>query len=160
MAAPVDCYTPATPPFLEGGVLGAASGGRVGEPGQAGQGGAVAWQLELPWPPVTGNRAVRHGMGGHYRHPKYVEYLGIVKRIAEKHKLAGKLYTGPYSVELTLCPPNRRDRDGDNLEKVLWDSIVKAGILADDNRRVLQVVVRRWVEPAMPGAVLVVARAA
>jgi len=44
---------------------------------------------------------------------------------------------GPCSLRAVLYPPNRRALDGDNRDKALLDALRKAGVIADDNNRVL-----------------------
>jgi Holliday junction resolvase RusA-like endonuclease len=42
-------------------------------------------------------------------------------------------FDGPVKVGLFLSPPDRRRRDGDNLEKAIMDALVKAGVIRDDS---------------------------
>jgi crossover junction endodeoxyribonuclease RusA len=42
-------------------------------------------------------------------------------------------FEGPVKVSLYLSPPDRRKRDGDNLEKAIMDALVKAGVIRDDS---------------------------
>jgi crossover junction endodeoxyribonuclease RusA len=51
----------------------------------------------------------------------------LVQRIAR-----GKL-TGKLSVSITVCPPDRRARDLDNLPKGILDSLKHAAVIADDS---------------------------
>lgn len=118
----------------------------------------VAWQLELPWPSQTGNRHVRHGGGRHYLTDEAKEYRRLVLRQAEKCKLAGMNMTGPFNLEMILEPPNKRARDGDNLEKVVLDAIVRAGVIADDSNRIIYSFRRDFTMANAPGRVLIVAR--
>lgn len=64
--------------------------------------------------------------------PKAREYRELVTRIA---KTVGN---GPYMVPVALHYlvffPDQRDRDLANLDKVMTDGIVKAGLLVDDSR--------------------------
>jgi crossover junction endodeoxyribonuclease RusA len=43
------------------------------------------------------------------------------------------MLAGPLQVELLACPPDRRRRDLDNLQKALLDAVVAAGVIADDS---------------------------
>jgi len=40
---------------------------------------------------------------------------------------------GPLQVELLACPPDRRRRDLDNLQKALLDAVVAARVIEDDS---------------------------
>jgi len=42
-------------------------------------------------------------------------------------------FDGPVKVSMFLSPPDRRRRDGDNLEKAVMDALVKAGVIQDDS---------------------------
>jgi Holliday junction resolvase RusA-like endonuclease len=42
-------------------------------------------------------------------------------------------FGGPVKVSMFLSPPDRRRRDGDNLEKAIMDALVKAGVIRDDS---------------------------
>lgn len=117
-----------------------------------------SWMIELPWPNRTGNRAVRHGRGSHYLSQEALAYRSAVRRALEASRMADRRLEGPYHVQLVLQPPDARGRDGDNLEKVLWDAIVKAGLLVDDSNKVLPSITRQWVAPEKPGRVLVIAK--
>ena len=116
------------------------------------------WMVELPWPSRTGNRAVRHAGGRHYLSKEAAAYRDAVRRDLDRVRMADRRLAGPYHVELVLQPPDARARDGDNLEKVLWDAIVKAGMLVDDSNKVLPSITRRWVEPGKPGSILVIGK--
>lgn len=110
--------------------------------------------LELPWPPRTGNRTTRHARGGHYTAPEVVQYRAEVARLLERLRLSQLRLAGRYEVRLALQPPDSRSRDGDNLEKVLWDSLVKGGLLQDDSNKVLVNTIREWMAPEKPGRIL------
>lgn len=142
---------------------GAPGGGKPWEvagngPRRAPERPTVAWQLELSWPSQTGNRHVRHGGGRHYLTEEAREYRRQVLRTAEKLGLAGLALAGPFELEMLLEPPNGRARDGDNLEKVVLDAIVRAGVIADDSNRVIYSVRRTFTMAKAPGRILVVAR--
>lgn len=50
----------------------------------------------------------------------------------------------PCRVHVLLCPPDRRRRDADNHGKATLDSLVKAGVLADDGCEVVRSVTLEW----------------
>lgn len=115
-------------------------------------------EIELPYPSRSGNRHQRHGRGSHYLSTEAKAYIQAVRKQAELIGVADIKPAGPFVVDLVLQPPDGRDRDGDNVEKVVMDALVKAGVFADDSNKVIRKVVREWVDPAWPGHVLVIAR--
>jgi crossover junction endodeoxyribonuclease RusA len=48
-------------------------------------------------------------------------------------KAARVRFDGPVRMYMLLSPPDRRRRDGDNLEKAIMDALVKAGVIRDDS---------------------------
>ena len=118
-----------------------------------------AWVLELPWPSRSGNNHRKFGQGRAYTTPPALAYRAEVRRISNIAGISDRYMTGPFSVRMVLRPPDRRVRDGDNVEKVVWDAVVGAGVLADDSRQVLPRVLREWAEPDGPGAILLSATA-
>lgn len=57
--------------------------------------------------------------------------------------------TGPLSVDITACPPDKRKRDLDNLLKATLDSLTRAGVWIDDHQvREIQI---RWGSVAAQG---------
>jgi len=85
----------------------------------------------LPWPPtvntywrnVSGRSIISKG-GRLYRE-------AVKKLVAEHH--AGLHFDGLVAVDFHAHMPDRRRRDVDNLPKAMLDSLVHAGVLADDS---------------------------
>ncbi len=90
--------------------------------------------LQLDYPPSTNTyyRSMRSGpmagrviiseKGRNYR-KRVQEQVGQVTPLAEK-----------LSVDIVLCPPDRRRRDVDNCLKALLDSLTHAGVWNDDSQ--------------------------
>lgn len=92
--------------------------------------GALSAEFDLPWPPSV-NRYYRH-----VGHNVLISREGRKYRMMTVSRLGG-LYPkleGALSFVAECYPPDRRRRDLDNLLKSLQDSIVHAGIMADDSQ--------------------------
>ncbi len=139
----------------------------------------LVYQLELPWPGATGNTQARHGKRGSYLNPLVAKYRQIVAQVAAAHgwggwdgrkPLGSEIKAGQgvgsqkgkktllgrfYELDLLAAPPDARARDADNVAKVLCDSLVHAGVLADDSNRVIRTLTIQWTDPVPGGRVLV-----
>lgn len=116
------------------------------------------WAFELPWPPATGNHAVKHTRtGGHYKTAPAKAYEALVAQIVAAmgmgQLIGERPLQGPLSVEWVLAPPDRRARDVDNVRKVVADALTRAGFWADDSNKVLAREAFEWTEPVRGGAV-------
>jgi Holliday junction resolvase RusA-like endonuclease len=121
--------------------------------------------LELPYPPVTGNQAVRHaGRGVHYKTEPAKAYERAVDSAVRLARLSGQIepqaLAGPLVVSWVLAPPDRRARDCDNVRKVVGDALTKAGLWSDDSNRVLVRELFEWTEPVIGGQILLTVEAA
>ncbi|APX88668.1 hypothetical protein BV394_02080 [Brevirhabdus pacifica] len=109
--------------------------------------------LNLPFPvPLS---ACFHNVRGRGRAttPRYAAY----QREAGKMILAqgSPKVAGPVVLEVDFTAPDRRARDGDNLLKCVFDTLVKAGVIEDDNNRVIVASSFRWVHDQTPCRVTV-----
>ena len=87
--------------------------------------------LILPWPP-SGNTATRHTKaGGHYLTDDHHRFRSCVASIWQQSKF--KPVQSPFAVEVVWYPPDRRRRDSDNVQKTLFDALIKCGAIADDS---------------------------
>lgn len=110
--------------------------------------------LELPYPPVTGNHAVRHGRNGSYRTKEYEAYRRHVRQAIVAYNAVQAVPEGvTIFVTFTLAPPDRRRRDADNLCKVLLDSLTAAGLWPDDSNKVIRKLTLEWVDPVPGGRI-------
>lgn len=115
--------------------------------------------LELPYPPVTGNQAVRHaGRGVHYKTAVARGYESLVASTVRLARLTAQIapeaLTGPLVATWVLAPPDRRARDCDNVRKVVGDALTKAGLWQDDSNKVLVREVFEWTDPLSGGQIL------
>lgn len=113
--------------------------------------------IELPYPPVTGNRATRHGGGAHYRLPEAKRYRGAICMLIASLRLNLGL-TGPLTVDWVLAPPDKRARDQTNVLKEVEDCLTEAGLWTDDSNKVIRRTTVEWTEPVKNGAILVTVR--
>ncbi len=90
--------------------------------------------LILPYPP-TANDIHGRTIGAFYVKEHIKEYKQKVKIIVQKQfgKENLPLFKNYIFVKLVAYVPDRRIRDLDNIEKVLWDSLKLAKIYKDDS---------------------------
>lgn len=112
--------------------------------------------LTVPWPPSV-NRYWRHPnkgqlAGRHLISEQGRAYRTIVSQAAAIHRIH-RAIDFPCVVTFSAFPPDRRDRDPDNILKALLDGLTHAGVLATDSCRVIKRLVVDWREPASPGRI-------
>ena len=85
--------------------------------------------LTLPYPPTVNTywRRVGHRFYISPRGQRYREQVQLIYGGTET-------YTCPVVVEAYFNPPDRRERDVDNLPKALLDSLEYAGVFENDNQ--------------------------
>ncbi len=93
--------------------------------------------MSLPWPPTV-NTYYRSIMSGPLAGRVLISERGreYRKRVAEQVitlNLPRGALSGKVALDIHAMPPDRRARDLDNLLKGLLDSLVHAGVLADDS---------------------------
>lgn len=121
--------------------------------------------LELPYPEVTGNHAVRHARGRHYRTDRAQAYRTVVGLAVASYKRSQAVVggvqlplPGPLAAEWVLAPPDRRARDVDNVRKEAADALTHAGFWADDSCKVLRQESFSWTDPVPGGRILLTVR--
>lgn len=97
----------------------------------------IALVMSLPWPPTV-NTYWRSIMSGPLAGRVLISERGreYRKHVAEQVLMLSiprGVLTGKLAVDIHAMPPDRRARDLDNLLKGLLDSLVHAGVLADDS---------------------------
>lgn len=109
--------------------------------------------VTIPYPPISGNHAVRHGRGGHYKQAASKAYEQLVVTALDRVGLAGRKLTGPIDVAFELYPPDRSARDADNVLKVVKDALTRARLWVDDSNRVIASTATAWGDPQPGGAI-------
>lgn len=92
--------------------------------------------ITLPWPPST-NTYWRHPTKGplagrHLISEKGRAYRTSVQKVCLVERI--KRQEGRLQVVITACPPDRRQRDLDNLLKGLLDALTHGGAWQDDSQ--------------------------
>jgi Holliday junction resolvase RusA-like endonuclease len=86
----------------------------------------------LSWPP-SANHATKHpAQGVHYLTERHRSYRQEVVQEVYQRRIQRQPIRGRYWAEVNFHAPDRRRRDADNLTKVIFDALVKAGAIADD----------------------------
>lgn len=113
------------------------------------------YSFVLPYPTTSGNHAVKHGAGRHYRTTDAGSYRTRVKFELSKMGMAGSRWRPitKLRVKLALCPPDEKARDIDNVLKELCDALTKAGFWVDDSNRVIRSLQVDWLPALDHGAV-------
>lgn len=97
-----------------------------------GGGHAMHIEIMLPYPPTTGNH--QYGVtrrGRRYTLPAVERYRAAVRLTWLGARLTR--IGGAVRVWLDLWPPDARRRDADNAEKLIFDALVRAGVIDDDS---------------------------
>jgi len=83
----------------------------------------------LPWPPSVNHywktRGQRRFLSPHAK-AWMEEALWILRACHVR-------FDKPVKVKMFLSPPDRRVRDGDNIEKPIYDALKKSGVIPDDS---------------------------
>ncbi|TKK33210.1 RusA family crossover junction endodeoxyribonuclease [Pantoea agglomerans] len=90
------------------------------------------FRIELPWPPTV-NTYWRHARGRHYISAKGAKYRKDIIQIIQQQHLDINT-TARLKISITANQPDKRRRDLDNLQKAVFDSLVHAGFMADDEQ--------------------------
>lgn len=90
------------------------------------------FEIELPYPPSANNLYPSGSARNRYlsrrgREYHYAVYCLVLARETRKAP------PGRLAVEIDVYPPDGRKRDLANAEKVVTDSLVEAGVMADDS---------------------------
>ena len=87
--------------------------------------------LLLPYPPTINHY---YGVRGKAR---FIKPAGLEFRRLVAEKVAQKYHSmilGKVTIQIQVCPPDKRKRDIDNVLKALLDSLTKAGVWKDDSQ--------------------------
>ena len=86
-------------------------------------------EVKLPWPPSVNHYWKARG-SRRFISPQAKAWLDEAVLLLRAARVR---FDGPVKVSMFLSPPDRRRRDGDNLEKAVMDSLVRAGVIQDDS---------------------------
>lgn len=90
------------------------------------------YRLKLPWPPTV-NTYWRHARGRHYISAKGTQYRKDIIQLIQQQNLDIST-SARLKITITANQPDKRRRDLDNLQKSVFDSLVHAGFMADDEQ--------------------------
>lgn len=90
------------------------------------------YHLKLPWPP-SNNTYWRHARGRHYIAEKGTRYRQHITELIRQQTLDIST-TSRIRISITANPPDKRQRDLDNLPKAVFDSLTHAGFWKDDSQ--------------------------
>ncbi len=90
------------------------------------------YRLIIPWPPTV-NTYWRHCRGRHYISAKGTQYRKDIIQIIQQQHLDINT-SSRLKISITTNHPDKRRRDLDNLQKAVFDSLVHAGFMADDEQ--------------------------
>lgn len=99
----------------------------------------VGMKLHLPIPPSTNNLFIQRGRH-RVKGPKYRAWQEQAQ--LELLPQNTKPIAGPVAIDIAIPENNRRDID--NYAKPLLDLLVKAGLIENDNGRILRALYLRW----------------
>ena len=111
-------------------------------------------KLSLPFPP-----SVNH-YWGQFGKQRFIGKKGKEFRLAVAEACLEEevqALDGPLSVHITLCPPDKRTRDIDNVIKPLLDAMEHAGCFENDNQIVELHIMRKDVQKGGSCVVLLLA---
>ena len=122
----------------------------------AGQGGARgAIVLDLPFPIPLSQCFTNSAVKGRRVTSRYSEWRAEANAaILEQrpHPVRSPIVASPVSVAVTLYPPDRRERDADNMGKSILDALVHGGVVEDDSNAHVRHLSFVWGDPIATGA--------
>ena len=86
-------------------------------------------RIKLPWPPSVNHYWKARG-SRRFISPKAKAWLDEAILLLRAKRVR---FEGAVAIHMRFSPPDRRKRDGDNLEKAIMDALVKAGVIKDDS---------------------------
>lgn len=110
-------------------------------------------RVELPFPVPLHALWLKHKGGGGIPSERYQAYGREAWAMIQQQKPAR--VNGPVSVFIRLHAPDRRQRDGDNLFKCVFDTLKRNGIIEDDCNRFVKRGGFFWADDGPPCVVLI-----
>ena len=109
--------------------------------------------LSLPFPVPLHACFIKSKGGSGIPSKRYEAYkVEAAKRI---QKQGAPKVAGPVRIEIRLCAPDRRKRDGDNLMKCLFDTLVNNRVIEDDSNDIVRGFSVEWVADSDPCLVFI-----
>ena len=105
------------------------------KPSQSKQEEPTRFGIVLPYPPTANTLYANKIGGGRVLTQKGRIYCNDVSiKVFTQHNRAPIRMTGRLCVNMTVHCPDKQRRDLDNIQKVVWDALGKAGVYADDSQ--------------------------
>ncbi len=125
------------------------------KPAQPKQEEPTRFAIVLSYPP-TANTLYVNKHGGRLLSKKGREYCDLVTVTVWKEYRQLQRMTGRLRVNMAVRCPDHRRRDLDNVQKIVWDALGKAGVYVDDSQIDELHVYRGTITP--PGYIAIVIR--
>ena len=87
--------------------------------------------INLPWPPSVNSLYRINRRSRIFKSKKAVDYTATVGWTLKRAGFEG-FGMSRVEIDILACPPDRRKRDLDNIQKALLDSLQEAGLFKDD----------------------------
>lgn len=110
-------------------------------------------RINLPFPPSTNNLFVNVPKRGRVRSSRYMMWLKEAGWELQAQRPG--TFIGPVALTISLCPKDKRRRDADNGAKAVIDLLVRHGVIAADDNRIVRKVTIEWCDVGAHCAVFV-----
>lgn len=101
-----------------------------------------AIRLRLPWPPSVNHAYFNKAGGGRGKSKKLRAFIGQVWASIYEQRIPRRFLSHPMRVTINQHARNGQG-DCDNGVKCVLDTLVKSGVIADDNREIIRELVVR-----------------
>lgn len=91
-------------------------------------------EICLPYPPSVNHYWKHTRQGRHYISKAGRQFKSIATEICKQFDP----FDGPVEIRIEIYFPDNRARDLDNLPKGIFDSLVDAGLIKDDNKGIIK----------------------
>ncbi len=104
------------------------------KPAQPKQEEPTEFAIMLPYPPSANHLYANTEFGRVLTERGRIYCDDVSIKVFTQHNRAPIRMTGRLCVNMTVHCPDKRRRDLDNIQKVVWDVLGKAGVYADDSQ--------------------------